>query len=139
MKKSTKKVAVFGINQSGNTDILIVDVQATAMEIESERHFDMAVLDAMQNGLQVLGTVTDSDPAWSKLAINADRQSHALLALLMGLKDLGFGTQAEINGADAVDAVADLYKDVVCRILKEDAKIQRALGVQLEQEEGVAA
>lgn len=44
----------------------------------------------------------------------------ALNALLAGLEDLGFGTDKEINGAEAVDAIAELYEDVTQRLLAND-------------------
>lgn len=44
-------------------------------------------------------------------------QQWAFDALLKGLEDLGFGSDEPINGADAVDAIAELYDDVTGRIL----------------------
>lgn len=39
-----------------------------------------------------------------------------LSELLMGLQSLGFGTDGEINGADAVEAISDLYNDAITRL-----------------------
>lgn len=41
----------------------------------------------------------------------------ALKSLLLGLDDIGFGTDEEINGGDCVDAINDLYLDVTQRVL----------------------
>ena len=47
----------------------------------------------------------------------SSKEIYALHALLAGLEDLGFGTDDEINGADAVQAISELYVDVTQRIL----------------------
>jgi hypothetical protein len=47
----------------------------------------------------------------------APTEVYALNALLAGLEDLGFGTDNDINGADAVDAIGQLYADVTQRIM----------------------
>lgn len=44
-------------------------------------------------------------------------KEHALTALLQGLADLGFGTDRNIDGADAVDAISELFADVATRQL----------------------
>jgi hypothetical protein len=53
----------------------------------------------------------------SGVPAGSSKEIFALHALLAGLEDLGFGTEDEINGADAVDAIAELYVDVTQRML----------------------
>lgn len=56
-----------------------------------------------------------------------EKVRQALDALLQGLQDLGFGTDEEINGGDAVDAIGELYQDVTERILGDgQAEVQKS-------------
>lgn len=118
--KTTVKVAVFCRNASGEPDILIEEIQAGQEDMHEGRHYDMAILVAEEGGYEAFGAADICDPAWPKLAVSQDKHMHALQALLLGLRDLGFGSDAEIDGADAVQAISDLYADVTGRILAND-------------------
>jgi hypothetical protein len=47
----------------------------------------------------------------------ASQEKLALNSLLNGLRDLGFGTDNDINGGDAVAEISNLYRDVTERVL----------------------
>lgn len=49
--------------------------------------------------------------------LTGSRELEALKALLLGLHEMGFGTERHIDGADAVETIALLYRDVTQRIL----------------------
>lgn len=121
------KVAVFCRDASGQPDIQVVTIHANMEDVDEGRHYGHAILAVEQEGYEAIGAADARDPAWSKLAVNEEPRKLALLALLKGLQELGFGTEDEINGADAVDAIAGLYDDVVERILANDNEIQSEL------------
>lgn len=52
-----------------------------------------------------------------------EQQKLALQSLLNGLADLGFGTDQEIDGADAVEAMGELFDDVLHRVLKSPSQV----------------
>ena len=50
-------------------------------------------------------------------AAQAGQEKLALDSLLNGMRDLGFGTDDDINGGDAVAAMSSLFHDVLTRVL----------------------
>lgn len=56
----------------------------------------------------------------TKIAKNLETRTAALKELLGGLADLGFGSDNEINGADAVDAISSLYTSVIHKLRDTD-------------------
>lgn len=58
----------------------------------------------------------------------------AVRSLMLGLAGLGFGTDEPVNGADAVEAIAELFDDVAGRVLqRSDQDGQNANNAQSER------
>lgn len=65
--KETVRVAVFALNASGEPDFLMTEVSATPEEVEFGLHYEMAGLQAEQQGYDVRMTADKSDPVWKAM------------------------------------------------------------------------
>lgn len=68
--KESVRVVVFGLNASGQPDIALETVKATAQDVEFGNHYEMAGLQAEQKGYDVRMTADESDPAWMALKLD---------------------------------------------------------------------
>lgn len=123
-------LAVFGHNAGGEPDVCMVTITATDAEIERGDHYEKAKDEAANQGYDPCMAADPGDPAFSMLSEPKER--NALTDLLLGLRDLGFGSDDEIDGGDAVEAIADLYADVTARILGEDLT-EKLIGKPVEE------
>lgn len=127
MKTNKQEVAVVATDANGAPDILVLSVDVSKSEKRAGRHYDMATLMAQESGYSPLAVIDSGDPAWKKLNVGTHLRSNALVATLLGLKELGFGDGSVNDTKDAVQAVQDLYKDVTQRMLVGDLEMAALL------------
>lgn len=119
----TDKVAVLARDSNGAPDLVFYDISCSKTDRDEGRHYDEAERRAVSDGYDPVISFDDFDPAWSRIQLLAQDRELALNMLLHGLTEIGFGSDEEINGADCVDSVGELYDQVVNETLQGKKKL----------------
>jgi hypothetical protein len=114
----TGKVAVLARDSNGAPDLVFYDISCSKTDRDQGLHYDEAERRAVSDGYDPVISFDDFDPAWSRIQLLAQDRELALNMLLHGLTEIGFGSDEEIDGADCVDSVGELYDQVVNETLQ---------------------
>lgn len=119
------KFAVFGINEEGVRDGLVVSVDVSKEEIENKHHYRKAEFLAAQNGIKFPVSVCETDPAF-RLINETVKSQHVLILNNSGICTVQASPGVEYHVVD-VDSMSEPY----C-VPKAFESLTRELGVKYE-------
>lgn len=119
------KFAVFGINEDGVRDGLVVTVDVSQEEIENKHHYRKAEFLAAQKGIKFPVSVCETDPAF-RLINDEVKSQHVLILNHSGICTVQASPGVEYHVVD-VDSMSEPY----C-VPKAFESLTRELGVKYE-------